>query len=704
MNKNIVGLLDDLMNPPKEFTPIPFWFFNDEPDLEKIKMQLTDYVEKGVNGIVLHPRIGIPKTLEYLSDEYFEIVKFIVKTAAELEMLVVLYDEGMYPSGSAHGEVVKANPDFASVGIIMTDDPTSGKLIVDLEDGNYIVQRFTKGTIRGIHFGEDDGQPGAPPSTNILNPLAVDKFIELTHERYYQHLKEYFGNTIIGFFTDEPCILGRNASRYRDWTDNLEEDIVASGGELKELRALFEKKENRTTKIYKSLIKNRLMEVFYGKISKWCEEHGIALMGHPEASDDIAEELYFHIPGQDLIFRRVSPEEGGIIQSDSVHAKTASDIARHLGRRRNSNECFGVCIRNKTPWYFTGEDMKWYIDWLGVRGVNMYIPHAFFYSVKGERSGERPPDVGPNNIWWDHYKHYSDYMKRISYIMTDSNNNANIAVLCHDNQVPYKELVSLFEQQIEFNYLPLALLEQCSIKDNKLCINGYEYDTVVNVIGAEGYDILKSVHTVTDCNDIQKQDFITKDLCKNLRVSHITKDNIEMYFVFNEGQEDVDTQATVPLKGEIIAVDLWKGKSYKLRSSSHEEKTQFPLQLKAFETVLIIIGDAGELEEKPEVTFLGNLTETFKCVKDENNQKLYTANLQVDKVEGNEVFEVVGEEMVECYCNGEFVGVSFWNNHSFSIGKWLQTGDNEIKLRVTGNIANIYTNEKIPYGLGIYNK
>jgi len=104
------------------------------------------------------------------------------------------------------------------------------------------------------------------------------------------------------------------------------------------------------------------------------------------------------------------------------------------------------------------------------------------------------------------------------------------------------------------------------------------------------------------------------------------------------------------------------------------------------------------------VTFLGNLTETFKCVKDENNQKLYTANLQVDKVEGNEVFEVVGEEMVECYCNGEFVGVSFWNNHSFSIGKWLQTGDNEIKLRVTGNIANIYTNEKIPYGLGIYNK
>lgn len=31
-----------------------------------------------------------------------------------------------------------------------------------------------------------------------------------------------------------------------------------------------------------------------------CEKHGISFVGHPAESDDIEEELYFHIPGQDF--------------------------------------------------------------------------------------------------------------------------------------------------------------------------------------------------------------------------------------------------------------------------------------------------------------------------------------------------------------------------------------------------------------------
>ena len=104
-------LLKKIMDPGEEFTPIPFWFFNDAPDMDKIRRQLEDYVEKGVNGIVLHPRIGIPENVPYLSECYFTAVKYIVKTADELNMKVVFYDEGMYPSGSAHAMVVAANPE-----------------------------------------------------------------------------------------------------------------------------------------------------------------------------------------------------------------------------------------------------------------------------------------------------------------------------------------------------------------------------------------------------------------------------------------------------------------------------------------------------------------------------------------------------------------------------------------------------------------
>ena len=130
-DRAIQTIVNNLLNPPMEFTPIPFWFYNDSPDKDKIKKQLTDYVEKGISGIVLHPRIGIPKSLKYLSEEYFRVVKYIVETASNLNMKVVLYDEGMYPSGSAHGQVVATNPSFASKGVrLLEEKPEQGEIIM----------------------------------------------------------------------------------------------------------------------------------------------------------------------------------------------------------------------------------------------------------------------------------------------------------------------------------------------------------------------------------------------------------------------------------------------------------------------------------------------------------------------------------------------------------------------------------------------
>ena len=31
------------------------------------------------------------------------------------------------------------------------------------------------------------------------------------------------------------------------------------------------------------------------------------------------------------------------------------------------------------------DDMKWYMDYLFVRGTNLLCPHAFFYSVRDDR-------------------------------------------------------------------------------------------------------------------------------------------------------------------------------------------------------------------------------------------------------------------------------------------------------------------------------
>lgn len=737
------NILQEILQPGKEFSPIPFWFFNDAFDEEKVKNQLADYVEKGVNGLVLHPRIGVPKEMPYLSEEYFRAVKFIVKTADELDMKIVLYDEGMYPSGSAHGMVVEANPEFASKGIILLDAERaeaklaaeeSAQVIAELDRGRKIIYGFTGGTIRGIHFGEDDGQPGAPKAADILNPAAVDEFIRLTHDRYYEELKEYFGTTVIAFFTDEPSALGRNAGHYRDWVAGLEEELVAAGGKPEELEALFirrghvagradivETVENKTVLLYRQLIKKKLREIFYARLSGWCENHGIGLIGHPAESDDIEEELFFHIPGQDLIMRRVAPETGGLREFDSVQGKLSADIARHLGRRRNANECMGVCYRNRIPWYMTAGDMKWYLDWLGLRGVNFYIPHAFYYSVEGERKGERPPDVGPNNIWWPHYKRFSDYMKRLSYLMTDSVNGARFAVLCDNNNAPYKEIAGFYENQIEFNYLPAAILEQATVKDGKVCIQGYTYEGVLNVLGetyAERFaglgDLLWNVEAteeaVLDCVKEKLQQVAVEDKnwsislqspCKALRKVRLSKNGVDMVLFGNEGAEEICTEVEISGLKKPLFVDLWRGVCYCVEGAGET----FNLNLQPSET-LLVIGDGENLPAETRkadwyTCEYPDWTERFTLVEEMDNKAVYTLNYGCEDAEEEVCFAVSGEEMVELYCNGAFVDVSFWGKHRFSLAGFLQQGVNEIRIVCTGNAANIYENAEISFGLGV---
>lgn len=729
-------ILEKIINPSEEFTPVPFWFFNDAPDEKRIETQLRDYVEKGVNAVVLHPRIGVPENVRYLSEEYFAAVRFIVKTAASLNMKIVLYDEGMYPSGSAHGGVVESDPEFASKGIMLAGKdsaiPGSAEIIAALPGERYIVYGFTNGTIRGIHYGEDDQEPGAPKSADILNPDAVDEFIRLTHDRYYEELKEYFGSTVIAFFTDEPCALGRNAGSFREWVPGMEKELCDAGGKVEELEGLFCGQKNATTALYHRLIKKHLRETFYARLSSWCENHGIALMGHPEASDDIEEELYFHIPGQDLILRRVSPESGGLLEFDSVQAKLSADIARHLGRRRNANECFGVCCRDNIPWYFTGSDMKWYLDWLGIRGVNLFVPHAFYYSVEGRRKEERPPDVGPNNIWWHHYRKVSDYMKRLSYLMTDSRNGAKAAVLCDNNQVPYGEIACLYENQVEFNYLPVALLKEAAVENGRLCVGGYRYEAVLN-LGFEGMEKTAGVQVVSDVQELIKdgglRTVLLKAPCKNLRVSELNKTwdisgqeerFVRMYLFSNEGGETISTHATLPIQGkgqtELVLVDLWRGEAWRLprqtKEARQEESRQrrdcrqgieFDLKLHARETLLVILDEDGSIarkvKERQTELFLGDFTERFVQKETAGNNAVYTMNYQVSAVNGGEAFLARGEEMAECFCNGRFVDASFWGPHRFRIGPFLKEGDNEIKLVMTGNAANIYENAQIPFGL-----
>lgn len=696
MNKAL-NFIEKLKNPSDEFSPIPFWFLNDELNDEEIVRQLRAFKEKGVCGVVLHPRIGIPESIAYMSDEFMHYITTAVETAAELDMKIVLYDEAMYPSGSACGLVAAANPLFASQCIILTDDDGEGKLIAKTSDGKYIMQVASNGRIRGIHYGQDDGEPNAPLASDLLSPEAVAKFIEITHERYYSVLKDYFGSTIIGFFTDEPSALGRNPrSGSFAWTWGFEDVIEALGGDLGELEGLFTGEDNHTVRLYRKAVFERENDVYYSALSSWCEDHGIALMGHPHRGDDIECERFFHIPGQDVVLRWICPEKGGLAGGvESAQAKCSSDAARIFGRRRNMNECYGACCKDDIPWNFSGGDLKWYTDWLGVRGVNMFIPHAFYYSVDGKRKDERPPDVGPNNIWWKYFGTISTYIRRISYLMTDSRNTARVCVLCENRNMPVEQVAQFYENQVEFNYVPYSAVSDSLIKDGKLCIgdNTYEY------VSCDVKNRLPMLKKADSIEDIPYRDIYTEEKCPDLRCTHIVKDGVDAFFLTNEGEEDICTMAAVPVACGLISMDLWTGDVRRISCVDKGDRTEFRLSLGRCESILIVADSDSEARMLPEVD-KRYVEADFELVEENGEEFAKTYRAMVTCADTDNLYlRVRGEEMAECFVNGEFAGFSLWNEHEFYISPYLVQGDNIVEIKMTGSAVNRFTDYRTEYGL-----
>ena len=145
-------------------------------------------------------------------------------------------------------------------------------------------------------------------------------------------------------------------------------------------------------------VRARLESTYYEPLHRWCEAQGLALTGHPEQPDDIGPLRHFHVPGQDVVWRQVLPGTPSALEGpQSTQAKCSSSAALHLGRRRNANEFAGAFGPQ-----LTFDELRWLADWLLVRGVDLLIPHAFYYSVRGPRVDERPPQpphTRPGRPW-----------------------------------------------------------------------------------------------------------------------------------------------------------------------------------------------------------------------------------------------------------------------------------------------------------------
>ncbi|MGE9296691.1 MAG: hypothetical protein ACQKBV_10420, partial [Puniceicoccales bacterium] len=318
---------------------------------------------------MLHPRIGLSRKFSWMSDALLDMMEVAIEEAHRRGMMVILYDEAMYPSGSSAGQVVAENAAYACRGFVCASEPPvhpEHHLVYEgVRAGGeplYIIDRPIESGIRGVHFVDEFGNEPLPegemltawhpeehpPATDLLNPEAVACFIRLVYDKYYQRFSRYFGNTIAAVFTDEPYVMGR-FSPYdpRPGTTGILEHVNRFLGYdfTPYLPALWDDgypDAERHCADYNRAISRRLEETYYRPISEWCASHGIALTGHPQHPDDIGHMRHFQWPGQDVILNDILPGELAVTRPHSTQAKGAASVALHLNRRRNANEFMGA--------------------------------------------------------------------------------------------------------------------------------------------------------------------------------------------------------------------------------------------------------------------------------------------------------------------------------------------------------------------------
>jgi len=607
-------LPDDFVHPPAEFSLTPFWFWNDDLSADEIRRQISDFAAHHIRGFVLHPRVGLPRDCAFMSDRLLDYMAVAIEHAASLDMRVVLYDEGMYPSGAAGGLVVAQNPDFACRGL-MPQRLAAGEepklesnqnliTVADLSDGQRlaVVDTPVGSHIRGLHYLDHDAPrtdmpwqqrltlEDQPPAADLFNPDAVAAFLRIVYDTYAERFGEHFGTTIPAIFTDEPMLLGRgappdarpgNARTLEQVSDELGYDFAAH------LPALWIDgwpHARQLRRDYRFAVQRIIRRTYYQPIADWCEAHDIALTGHPMEPGDIAHMRHFQWPGQDIVWDYVVPGEKAIEGSQSTQAKCAASAMVHANRRRNANEFLGAFGHD-----ITLDQYKWTADWLLVRGCNLLIPHAYFYSIRGPRIDECPPQLGPHSTFWDDPQliAFHDYCARLCWLNTDCQPVCRVAILGLDDTLPWRAARTCFENQIDFHYIEASrLIDDAILARDGIYLADQRYQAlIVDAIGAPGsvkpklaqlaewgrlvaYDppaglplppntvaAADGPALVAAIDHRVERDVTVEPACPNLRARHVVKDDVHWYLFHNEAADPIDAAVHLRAEGERVGID-----------------------------------------------------------------------------------------------------------------------------------------------------
>jgi hypothetical protein len=492
--------LERFQNPPKEYTIMPFWFINKVPTREEIVRQIREMKAKGVYGFFIHARRGLevppikePKPflplwsslsiglvgvswdkyfteqrkvqpIPYLRETWWEIVSIILQEAKKEGMLVGIYDEIDWPSGTA-GMLVTRNKELRMKYLL-----PSGRVI---EDDNYI---------------------------DLMSPKPTEEFIKLTHEAYCKRFGKDFGKLITSFFSDEVTLIHHfkfiSPVSAAPWSDSLTREFEKEH-EYKLIPAHLWRDYPGAWKTridYWSTVTRLYATNFHRKIRDWCRKHGVKYTGHV-----LAEEASpLQVRAQGNIFEVLRQMDWPAVdhltkKQGGCFPRIAASVAHYLGSERVPCEAFGA-----SGWGLTLGDMYRIANWLFVNGINMIVPHAFYLSTEGFRYYEYPPSQFFQAKFWPKYNKFADYVRRASYLLSQGTHDPDVAVyypvqslFAHQDLSIFNKFANTISAELEnlhvmlgilhldYDFLDEKMLLDCRIKAGRLILRNESYRALI---------------------------------------------------------------------------------------------------------------------------------------------------------------------------------------------------------------------------------
>lgn len=449
----------------REFSPRPLWFWNGELSEAEVRNQIRSMQADGYAGFGIVPAYGMstprpasPSTHAlrgrdlFMSPEFLDAYEAAVDEAARLDLKVCLYDEFWFPSGWAGGQLAQVYPQSLSKRLdlhaIELAGPTRyqklippGQLMAGVAMNLDSLERIDLSPFirdNWLSWSVPDGQwrvmffvcvtDGAKGLVDYLDPKAVDNYLELTYDRFFDRLERYFSSTIDSAFYDEPTFHWVEGGRA--WTGDFNEHFVARFGtnpstlypalwfdiglQTESARAAFF-----------GLRTELLSNAYIKRMNDWCRKRGIQLTGHFD-QEEVANpvglcgdlmKVFEHqdIPAFDQVFqygrsRRI--------------AKVVSSAAANFGHRLTLCECYGATAN-------LGSDdahllFAEAID-LFARGMNVLVPHAVWLEPSAM---EFPPNLTSGDSELGPFvAPFADWVTRIQSVVQRGYTVADIAIL-----------------------------------------------------------------------------------------------------------------------------------------------------------------------------------------------------------------------------------------------------------------------------------